>query len=209
MSEKAAASSSRHADTDFEIYADSARLKTDVRRHCTRLVNRAVLFLAFLSIARADFSDDRVPATPDILARILAAADRSGDPLRSTGDARSAYYLCTAQYIGECRAAFGTVHLAALGFTRSAERGSKNPARGHSFIVFLDESFAVRSFWRADFDCSALSVREGSKIYFGDQATFDYANLPKPTKLPGEDSSSYRVAIDGQLFVIPTWSANK
>jgi hypothetical protein len=172
-------------------------------------VNRAILFLAFLSIARADFSDDRVPASPDILSRIIAAADRHGDPLHSHGDARSAYYLCTAQYVGECRASFGTVHLAALGFTRSAERGSKHPARGHSFLVFLDESLAIRSFWRTDFDCSALSVRDGSKIYFGDQVAFDYANLPKPTKLPDEDLASSHVVIDGQLFSIPTWSAPK
>jgi hypothetical protein len=162
-----------------------------------------------LSAARADFSDDQVPTTPDILSRVIAAADRSGNPLRSSGDARSAYYLRTARYVGECRASFGTVHLAALEFTRSTGRGSNNPARGHSFLVFLDESLAVRSHWRADFDCSALSVREGSKVYYGDNVAFDYANLPKPTKLPDEDSPSSHVVIDGQLFAIPSWSAHK
>ncbi len=175
----------------------------------SRLVNRAILYLALLSIARADFSDDRVPASPDILSCVIAAADRHGDPLRSHGDALSAYYLCSARYVGECRASFGIVHLAVLGFTRSAERGSRHPARGHSFVVFLDESLAVRSFWRTDFDDAALSLRDGSKIYYGGQPTFDYANLPKPTKLPNEDSESPHVVIDGQLFVIPTWNAPK
>lgn len=170
---------------------------------------RAILYLALLSIVRADFSDDRVPASPDILSLIIAAADRYGDPLQSHGDTRSVYYLCAARYIGECRASFGTVHLAVLNFTRSAERDSKQPARGHSFLVFLDESLALRSFWRTGFDDSALSVRDGSKVFFGDTAVFDYAGLPKATKVTDDDSPSRHVVIDGQVYSIPTWSAPK
>ena len=120
-----------------------------------------------------------------------------------------AYYVRSASYIGQCEAAFGTVHILAIHYTRSAPKDSRNPPRGHSFVLFFDHALKLRASWRVDFDTSALSLRDGSKLFFGDTAAFDYAHLPKPTKLPDEDVPSSRVIIDGQLFAIPTWSAPK
>src|SRR4051812_35044474 len=115
----------------------------------TRIVQITLLCLALVSIALADFSDDQIPASPDILVRVIAALDASGEPLTSSGDGQSAYYLRSARYVGECAAPFGRVHVAQVGFTRSSQRGEKFPARGHDFIVFLDEAIRVRTVWRS------------------------------------------------------------
>jgi hypothetical protein len=157
---------------------------------------RAIAFsLALLATARADFSDDQIPVEPGILRRVIDAAESYG--LKSYGNKEYAYYLKTARYIGECRSPFGTIHLASLFFIRSAPRGSKGAPRGHTFIVFLDESLKVRAKQEVDFDPAKLSVREGNKIYFGETQVVDYMHPPK------------RIAIDGDLLEVPVWSPRK
>ena len=156
-------------------------------------VNLSILYLAFLPVARADFSDDQVPASPAILSHIISAAEKHGEPLRSTGDARSAYYLRSVRYVGECRAPFGTVHVAQLAFTRSAERGSRNPARGHSFIIFLDGDFRVRTVWRSD--ATGLLSISGTRLMLDGTMIFDYSQPP----------TSGGVIIDGKPHSYPKW----
>src|SRR5688572_7906116 len=101
-------------------------------------MKRASLFLALTGAAYGVFSEDRVPAAPDVLTRIIGGAERSGDPLRSeaTKDESTVYYLRSAEYIGECTAPFGRVHIARLFFIRSGFRGQTTPPpRGHNFIL--------------------------------------------------------------------------
>ena len=143
-------------------------------------MKRTLLFLTLVAVARADFSDDQLPTTPDILARIISGAERSGSPLRSkaTKGEPDVYYLRSAEYIGECAAPFGSVHIARLFFIRSGVRGQATPpARGHTFLVFYDAQFRVRGLWR-DADQGHFSIR-GTKLFDGDNELFDYAHIPK------------------------------
>jgi hypothetical protein len=158
-------------------------------------MNRAILALLFsASVSLAGFSDDQYAEPPDVLSRIVAAAERSDSKLRSATDGNISYYLRRAEYIGSCEAPFGTVHIARLLYVRSAPKGSKSPARGHTFIVFLDRRFAIRSHWTVDFDLGQLSV-SGSKLLLDDKALFDFAHPP----------ASGQVAVDGAIQSVPQW----
>lgn len=139
---------------------------------------QAILLFAITTAAHADFSNDGVPATPDILTRIIVGAERSGEPLQSkaTKGESDVYYLRSAKYIGECIAPFGTVHIAQLLFIRSGVRGQQTPPRGHAFLVFYDSDFRVRGYWR---EPGGPYRVDGSKLLEGDRELFDYANLPK------------------------------
>jgi len=160
-------------------------------------VKLTLLFLALSAAARADFSDDQVPATPDVLARIVSAADRYGSPLRSlaTKDEPTVYYLRRAEYIGQVEAPSGPVHIARLFFIRSGVRGQQTPpARGHTFIAFLDREFAIRTHWTVDYTLGQLSVSE-SKLLLDDKELFDFARPP----------ASSHVAADGAIHPTPQW----
>ncbi len=130
-------------------------------------------------MAHADFSDDGVPVVPDVLTRIIAGAEASGEPLHSnvTEGEADVYYLRSAEYVGECIAPFGTVHIAQLFYIRSGVRGQQTPPpRGHTFLVFYDADFRVRGYWR---DPGGPFRVEGSKLIEGEKVLFDYENLPK------------------------------
>jgi hypothetical protein len=142
----------------------------------------------------AGFSDDQYAEQPDVLSRIVAAAQKHGDPLASSTDGSISYYLRSAEYVGPCDAPFGVVHVARLFFIRSATRGSTLPATGHTFIVFLDRDFTVRGYWRVDHTLGRLSV-SGSKLLLDDRELFDYAHLPA-----GGD-----IIVDGAVQQPPQW----
>ncbi len=142
----------------------------------------------------ADFSDDQYAEQPDVIARIAAAAQKHGDPLRSSTDGKISYYLRNAEYIGPCQAPFGTVHVARLFYIHSAPRGSKVPARGLTFIAFLDRKFAIRSFWSVEFTLGRLSV-SGTKLLLDGEELFDYAHPP-------EDGT---IIVDGSVQHPPQW----
>jgi len=147
------------------------------------------LFLVFATAARADFSDDQVPAAPDILARLIEGAEKFGSPLRfRTSEAeRTVYYLRSAAYVGECAAPFGKVHIARLFFVRSGVPEQETPpARGHGFLVFYDSDFRVRGIWRAVE--GQFSVR-GTRLFEGERELFDYARLP--AHRAGDGSGEY------------------
>jgi len=142
----------------------------------------------------AGFSDDQYAEQPDVLARITAAAQKHGSPLGSSTDGSISYYLRSAEYIGPCDAPFGTVHVARLFFIRSARRGSNVPARGHTFIVFLDREFAIRSYWTVDFTLGRLSV-SASKLLLDDKELFNFAHPP----------ANGQVVADGAIQPTPQW----
>lgn len=142
-------------------------------------LKQIILLLGIATVAHADFSNDGVPVAPDILARIIAGAERSGEPLKSkaTKGEFTVYYLRKAEYVGECDTPFGTVHIAQLFFIRSGVRGQQTPPpRGHTFLVFYDSEFRVRGYWRDPGDPYRI---DGSKLLLGDEVLFDYAKLPK------------------------------
>ena len=165
-------------------------------------MNRSILVLLFsVPVALADFAEDAVPAAPEILGRIIAGSDRSGEPLRSrtTKGEPTVYYLRSAEYVGECAAPFGPVHIARLFFIRSGVRGQATPPpRGHTFIVFLDREFAVRGRWDVDFTLGRLAV-SGSKLFLEDKELFDYAHPPEGGSL----------AVDGSVQRVPQWKSRQ
>lgn len=144
--------------------------------------NRILLLLLCATTAHADFSADAVPIAPDILTRLIAGAECSGHPLQShvnEGES-TVYFLRRAEYIGECPAPFGTVHIARLFYIRSGTRAHPAPPpRGHSFVVFYDSKFRVRGHWR---DPGGPYRISGTKLLEGDREIFDYAHLPKETE---------------------------
>ena len=158
-------------------------------------MNRAILALPFAAfIARADFADDQYVEQPDVLARITAAAEKDGSQFRSSTDGHISYYLRSAEYIGPCDAPFGRVHVARLFYIRSAPGGSKTPARGHTFIVFLDRDFNIRSHWTVDDTLGQLSV-SGSKLLLDAKELVDFAHPP----------ASGHVTADGAIQPVPRW----
>lgn len=157
-----------------------------------------ILLHGIARLARADFSNDGVPVSPDILPRIIAGAERSGDPLQSKAikGEDTIYYLRRAEYIGECVAPFGTVHIAQLFYVRSGIRGQQTPPpRGHSFLVFYDSDFRVHGYWR---DPGGPYEVNGSKLLFDGKVIFDYANPSKHTAFP-----------PGQWPHPPTWEQSQ
>jgi len=145
--------------------------------------------------AEADFSKDEYATEPQVIARIASAAQKFGAPLRSSSDGRTAYYLRSAEYVGPCKAPFGLVHVARLFFIRSSVRGSMYPpSRGHTFIVFLDRKFVIRTFWLVDFDLGRLTV-SGSRLLLNEGLLFDYRDPP------GNDL----VEVNGTVQGVPRW----
>ena len=139
---------------------------------------RTVLLLAFLATtARAEFSDDQFPEFPDILPRIIAAAQTHSEPFASAVSENTAYYLKSAEYIGSCAASFGRVHAARLFYIRSAVKGAKYPVpRGHTFIVFLDATLWVRVSWSVDASLGRLGF-DGTKFQLNSTTLFDFAHF--------------------------------
>jgi hypothetical protein len=82
-----------------------------------------------------------------------------------------------------------------LFFIRSSPRGSKLPARGHTFILFLDRNFVVRTCWNVDQTLGRLSV-SGSKLLLDGNQLFDYSQSP-----PQGD-----VLVDGAIQQLPQWN---
>ena len=148
-----------------------------------------------LGSARAEFSDDQFPQQPDILARLISAAQASGDPLASRVQDGFTYYLRRAEYIGSCQAPFGSVHAAQFFYVRSARQGSKLPARGHTFVLFFDASFQLRASWDLDEPLSDFAF-EGTKLRLGEQTLFDFVSPPK----------AGTVIIDGKPQTVPSWT---
>jgi hypothetical protein len=158
-------------------------------------MNRSILALLIsASVSWAEFSEDQYAEPPDVLSRITAATEREGSQFRSSSDGHISYYLRRAEYIGSCEAPFGTVHIARLFYIRSAPKGSKSPARGHTFIVFLDREFAIRSHWTVDHTLGQLSV-SGSKLSLDNEELFDYAHPP----------ASGRLSVGGAVQPLPQW----
>jgi hypothetical protein len=188
---------SRRLSTASVPRPEAAELE-GVRCTGAHLMNPAILALMLsASVAIADFGEDAVPAAPDILSRIISSVERSGEPLRSraTEGERTVYYLRNAEYVGECAAPFGPVHIARLFFVRSGVSGQATPPpRGHTFVVFLDREFAVRGRWDVDFTLGRLGV-SGSKLLLEDKELFDYAHLP----------ANGSVVADGVFHTIPRW----
>jgi hypothetical protein len=159
------------------------------------IMNQTVIALLFTaSVALAGFSDDQFAEPADVLSRIVRAAETAGSQFRSCTDGDSSYSLRRAEYIGPCEAPFGTVHIARLFFVRSAPKGSKLPARGHTFIVFLDHEFAIRSYWTVNIDFGQLSVK-GSKLLLDHKVLFDFAYPP----------GSGQIAAEGIVLGVPQW----
>jgi hypothetical protein len=156
----------------------------------------ALLFLLLLTSAHAEFSDDQFPQSPGILSRIIAAAQAYGDPLSSRSEDKMAYYLRSAEYIGSCEAPFGRVHAARLFYIHSAPQSTKLPARGHTYIVFLDASLHVRGNWEVDAGSGHFSFK-GTKFCLDNTVLFDYAHLPERAG----------VVMDGQPVSIPRWKS--
>ena len=143
-----------------------------------------ILLLGIGGFANADFANDGVPGAPDILTRIVAGAERSGEPLQSkaTEGESTVFYLRRAEYIGECETPFGTVHLAQLFYIRSGVRGQQTPPpRGHTFLVFYDSEFRIRGYWRDHGDTYSV---DGSKLLLDRKVIFDYTNPTKHTTVP-------------------------
>lgn len=147
-------------------------------------LNKIFLFFGIASVAYADFSNDGVPVSQDVLTRVIAGAERSGEPLQSgvTKAESTVFYLRRAEYVGECAAPFGTVHVAQLFYIRSGVRGNQTPPpRGHSFLVFYDSEFRVRGYWRDQGDTYSV---DGSKLLLDGEVIFDYANPTMHTAVP-------------------------
>jgi len=151
-----------------------------------------IIVVTLLLAAQTMIADQR-PDRADILAQIIDAAQRYGDPIASSDSAMS-YYLRSADYIGRCEVPFGPVHIARLFFVRSAPVGGTQPERGHAFIVFLDRALRVRTIWSVDNPHMDLSVA-GSRLLLAHDTLIDFSQLP----------ANDTVSVDGSPQKIPRW----
>jgi len=155
----------------------------------------AILAIWFAAIqADADFYNDGYTDHPDVLTRIVAAA-QSSDRFKSYEKDGIVLYLSSAKYVGPLKASFGTIHVAYLFYIRSSLQGAKDPAHGHSYLVFLDQDFKIRAYWPASLPNEDISVRDNG-LWEGNDLIFDYSNLP----------SHNSVIFDGQPREIPKWN---
>jgi hypothetical protein len=146
-----------------------------------------------IAVARADFASDQYTDHPDVLLRIVTAAEN--DPhLKSAIADTTVLYLRKAEYIGSIKTSFDTVHVAQMFYIRSAPRDTKLPSRGHTYIVFLDDNFKIRNYWSIDLPDESLVVNE-TKLISGKTVVLDYEHLPKN----GE------VIFDDKVFGVPKW----
>jgi hypothetical protein len=160
-----------------------------------RLIRFALpMILLGVAQARADFSNDGFTDEPDVLLRIVTAAE-SHSHFKSHIDDGEVLYLRSAKYVGPLETPFGLIHVASLFYVRSSPKGGYAPARGHSYIVFLDQSFKIRAFWSVSFQTD-LAVRD-NKLWEGNSIVLDYGHLPMPR--------SNLVTCDGQPREIPKW----
>jgi hypothetical protein len=149
------------------------------------------LLLMMAAVCRADFANDQNVDQSDILLRIITSAGKDKRFTSRAGD--EALYLRKAEYIGPLNAPFGTVHVAQLFYIRPSPHGSKSPARGHTFIVFLDEHFKIRSYWTPDLP-ENLSVA-GNKLLLDGAVVLDYSHVPEHGQ----------IVVDGKVEGLPQW----
>jgi hypothetical protein len=164
--------------------------------------NSLVIFILFTVLARADFVNDSYTDHPDILSRIVVAAE-SDEQLKSSGDNEFALYLRRAEYIGPLNAPFGVIHVARLCYIRSSRRGSKEPARGHNYVVFLDQTFKIRTCWPVDSPDDLLYV-DGTKLICGKDVVMDYSRLPNHPV--GSTLPQGTILFDNKVLPIPEWN---
>lgn len=145
------------------------------------------------SVGKADFADKGYVEDSDIVLHIIRAAKNYGDPLSSLLTDGFSYYLRRVEYVGPCRAPFGTIDVARLFFIRSAPKDSIQPARGHTFVVFLDKTLTVRSFWTVSHTLGQLSVSD-TKLLLDNKILIDYSLDAKK-----------RLSVDGDVQKVPRW----
>jgi hypothetical protein len=157
----------------------------------------------------ADYSIDHYQPIPDILPRLIHAADDvMGPDLRSKGHTddtggKQMRYVRSAEYIGYCDAPFGRVHIAKVFYIRSGYKGSPTPpARGDRVLVFADHRLRVHLVWHLDED-SPLAVQgsrllelQGSGLLEDGKTVLDFARPPE----------SGEVLLDGKVQNVPSWS---
>ena len=114
-----------------------------------------------------------------------------------------ALYLRRAEYIGPLIAPFGTVHVARLCFIRSAPKGSKHPARGRNYLVFLDHNLKIRTTWTVDGPDENLYVA-GTKLMCGNDLVMDYSHLP--VYPAGSILPQGTILYDNKSEPIPEWN---
>jgi hypothetical protein len=170
-------------------------------------IARVLPILLIATAAPGAFSDDQFVSAPHILSQLISAAEQQGDPfkpaVRHDEGETYAYYLKEARYVGNCRAPFGTVHVATFYFIRSGSKdgGATPPAHGHSFVAFFDGTPRLRRFWSVDLPIEGFwRLRfEGSLLLMDEQAVFDFAHAKIPVDGPQE------VIFDGKPQPMPTW----
>jgi hypothetical protein len=142
------------------------------------------LYLAFLTVVRAGFSDDQVPTSPDILLRLMTSAREDLGALiasfRESGDPPDAfYYLRSVDYIGASDGVSGVVHVAHFTLTRSASPDGKRLASDHDLVVFFDSSLRLHHHhWRFQGAPEGRFHIADKKLYLGDRELLDFARTP-------------------------------
>lgn len=114
---------------------------------------------------------------PTALARMIVAAEAYGDPLAPRTDRGYTYALRSAEFVGRCRAVFGTVQVARFFYVRSGDRDENPPPHGHSFVLFFDGSYRLRTYWELDAPLDGLCL-DRTILRCGEEALFDFVNPP-------------------------------
>jgi hypothetical protein len=171
---------------------------------------RVLALLVIATAARGEYSDNQFVSSPDLLPRLIAAAEKYGDPfkpgIRDHEGRPYAYYLKEATYVGNCHAPFGQVHVVSFFFIRSGMKdgGPTPPSHGHSFVAFFDGTLRLRRYWPVDLPIQGRLRFEGSTLLLDEKAIFDFARGEKQEGVGVIDGQPHLV-VDGKPQIVPTW----
>ena len=172
---------------------------------------RVLALLVIAAAAHGEYSDNQFVSSPRILPRLIAAAEKYGDPfrpeIRDDGGKPYAYYLKEATYVGNCHAPFGQVHVASFWFIRSGVKdgGPTPPAHGHAFVAFFDGTLRLRRYWPVDSPIQGWRLRfEGSALLLDEKPIFDFARGERQEGI-GVIDGKPNLIVDGKPQLIPTW----
>lgn len=141
----------------------------------------------------------QMTATPDVIARVVRALSESKvDELTSKTTMHEgreySYHLKTVDYLGAVTRDERRYTVAAAKFLRSsAKESAYPPARGHGFILLLDESFRIVSHARLDY--AAYSMK-GEVLMCKDTVLVDFSAHDELTRYRGW-------MVDGVLMPYP------
>jgi hypothetical protein len=126
---------------------------------------------------RAEVQGALEPPTPEILGKLIEAAARHGDPLRSKKGEKDggSYHLRSAIYVGSWVDAGKKVHLGQFMYM-TAPKHEEDNAQLQGYLVFFDDLFKPKLIWKLPVP-GIFEMKEGALLFNG-ETVLDLSQIP-------------------------------